>query len=154
VMVSQGQGKFTPVDVRIGRESKGQTEILEGLDVGQKVVVSGQFLIDSEASLRGTVNRLNGPAPAGGARQTAGPTTHRAHGKVENINKDEITLSHDPVPSMQWPAMTMGFKVPAGGVPNNLAVGDMVNFEFQQTKEGSFQITGISPAAGMGDTRK
>ena len=154
VMVSQGQGKFMPVDVRIGRESKGQTEILEGLDVGQKVVVSGQFLIDSEASLRGTVNRLNGPAPAGGARQTAGPTTHRAHGKVENINKDEITLSHDPVPSMQWPAMTMGFKVPAGGVPNNLAVGDMVNFEFQQTKEGSFQITGISPAAGMGDTRK
>jgi len=62
---------------------------------------------------------------------------------------------------MQWPAMTMGFKVPAEGVPKNLAVGDMVNFEFQQTKDGAFQITNISPAgpsmqgmSGMGDTRK
>jgi Cu(I)/Ag(I) efflux system membrane fusion protein len=145
-MVAQGQGKFSPVDVQIGRESNGKTEILKGIDVGQKVVVSGQFLIDSEASLRGTANRLSGPAPADGGKQTAGPTTHRAHGKVENINKDEITFSHDPIPSMQWPAMTMGFKAPAGGVPKSLAVGDMVNFEFQQTKDGAFQITSISPA--------
>jgi Cu(I)/Ag(I) efflux system membrane fusion protein len=155
VMVAQGQGKFSPVDVQIGRESNGQTEILSGLDVGQKVVVSGQFLIDSEASLRGTTNRLSGPAPTAGGKPTAGPTTHRAHGKVENVNKDEITFSHDPIPSMHWPAMTMGFKAPAGGVPNNLAVGDMVNFEFQQTKDGSFQITSISPAGpsmqGMSD---
>ena len=146
VMVAQGQGKFSPVDVQIGRESNGKSEILKGIDVGQKVVVSGQFLIDSEASLRGTANRLSAPARADGGKQTTGPTTHRAHGKVENINKDEITFSHDPIPSMHWPAMTMGFKAPAGGVPKSLAVGDMVNFEFQQTKDGAFQITRVSPA--------
>lgn len=146
VMVAQGQGKFSPIDVETGRESNGQTEILKGLDVGQKVVVSGQFLIDSEASLRGTTTRLSGPAPTDGGKQTAGLTTHRAHGKVENIDKDEITFSHDPIPSMQWPAMTMGFKTPVGGVPKGLAVGEIVNFEFQQTQDGSFQITSISPA--------
>lgn len=155
VMVAQGQGKFSPVDVQTGRESNGQTQILKGLDLGQKIIVSGQFLIDSEASLRGTTNRLSGPVPTEGNQQTAGPTTHRAQGKVEDIDKDEITLSHDPIPSMQWPAMTMGFKVPVAGAPKNLAIGDTVNFEFQQTKDGSFQITSISPAGpsmqGMGD---
>ncbi|MFC5477143.1 efflux RND transporter periplasmic adaptor subunit [Massilia suwonensis] len=153
VMLEQGRGKFMPVEVQIGRESNGQTEVLKGLAAGQKVVVSGQFLIDSEASLRGTTNRLSGPEPAGEGKPSSGPTTHRAHGKVENIDKDEITFSHDPVPSMQWPAMTMGFRVPAGGLPKNLAVGDTVDFEFEQTKDRSFQVTGIVPAA-VGATRK
>jgi Cu(I)/Ag(I) efflux system membrane fusion protein len=59
VMVAQGEGKFAPADVETGVESNGMTEIRKGLEAGQKVVVSGQFLIDSEASLKGTSNRLN-----------------------------------------------------------------------------------------------
>ena len=55
VMVAQGDGKFIAVDVKAGAESNGQTEIVEGLEAGQKVVVSGQFLIDSEASLKGAL---------------------------------------------------------------------------------------------------
>lgn len=72
VMVAEGDGKFRPVDVDIGNEFNGQTEIKRGLEVGQKVVISGQFLIDSEASLRGTATRMEdarqpaGAAPAGG----------------------------------------------------------------------------------------
>ncbi|WP_211454302.1 efflux RND transporter periplasmic adaptor subunit [Collimonas antrihumi] len=60
VMVAQGNGKFSPVDVEIGTETNGQTEIRKGLDAGQQVVVSGQFLIDSEASLKGTETRMEG----------------------------------------------------------------------------------------------
>ena len=63
VIVDQGNGMFGPVDVELGREGNGQTEIHKGLTAGQKVVVSGQFLIDSEASLTGALGRLgNGPA--------------------------------------------------------------------------------------------
>jgi Cu(I)/Ag(I) efflux system membrane fusion protein len=58
VMVAQGDGRFISVDVKVGAESNGRTEIVEGLEAGQKVVVSGQFLIDSEASLKGTSNRM------------------------------------------------------------------------------------------------
>ncbi|HWW07125.1 efflux RND transporter periplasmic adaptor subunit [Collimonas sp.] len=58
VMVAQGNGKFIPTEVEIGNESNGQTEIRKGLGAGQKVVVSGQFLIDSEASLTGTETRM------------------------------------------------------------------------------------------------
>ncbi|MBN8815894.1 MAG: efflux RND transporter periplasmic adaptor subunit [Sphingomonas sp.] len=57
VMLADGKGKFRPAEVRIGREAGGQTEILAGLSAGEKVVASGQFLLDSEASLTGIAAR-------------------------------------------------------------------------------------------------
>jgi Cu(I)/Ag(I) efflux system membrane fusion protein len=53
VMVAGPGGRYRPVEVRLGREGGGRTEILAGLAEGQKVVASGQFLLDSEASLSG-----------------------------------------------------------------------------------------------------
>ena len=64
VIVAQEDGKFAPVDVETGIEAEGRTEIRKGLAAGQKVVVSGQFLIDSEASLKAATTRM-GEAPAG-----------------------------------------------------------------------------------------
>ena len=66
VVVAQGDGRFAPVDVEIGMEANGQTEIRKVLEAGQQVVVSGQFLIDSEASLKGVTARM-GDAPAAAA---------------------------------------------------------------------------------------
>ena len=59
VMLAEDKGKFRPVEVEAGIESNGQTEIKRGLQAGQRVVVSSQFLIDSEASLKGVEVRLN-----------------------------------------------------------------------------------------------
>ncbi len=58
VILADGDGQFRPVAVESGVEQGDQTEILEGLKAGEKVVVSGQFLIDSEANLRGALERL------------------------------------------------------------------------------------------------
>ncbi len=66
VMVIQGDGQFLPVDIERGMEANGQTEVRKGLEAGQSVVVSGQFLIDSEASLKGSLSRMAEP---NGARQ-------------------------------------------------------------------------------------
>ncbi len=63
VMLAKGDGRYHPAEVRTGREGGGQTEILEGLTAGEKVVASGQFLLDSEASLTGIDVR-----PLGGGR--------------------------------------------------------------------------------------
>jgi Cu(I)/Ag(I) efflux system membrane fusion protein len=60
VIVADDATHFRPVLVRIGSEHDGRSEILEGLNVGQNVVASGQFLIDSEATLRGAFNNLAG----------------------------------------------------------------------------------------------
>jgi Cu(I)/Ag(I) efflux system membrane fusion protein len=147
VMVAQGDGKFTPVDVEVGIEANGQTEIRKGLEAGQRVVVSGQFLIDSEASLKGATARMS-EMPVSGSGQPAS-ATHRGQGKVESISKAEITLSHGPMPSLQWGPMTMGFKPPASGVPANIKVGDNVTFEIRQANDGMFEITTIAPAASQ-----
>jgi Cu(I)/Ag(I) efflux system membrane fusion protein len=53
VMLAARDGRYRPAEVRLGREAGGKTEILAGLAEGDKVVASGQFLLDSEASLGG-----------------------------------------------------------------------------------------------------
>jgi len=58
VIVAESDGRFRPVNVETGAQDGGQTEIRSGLALGQRVVVSGQFLIDSEASLKATEARL------------------------------------------------------------------------------------------------
>lgn len=57
VMLAEKKGHYRPAEVRIGRDAGGQTEILAGLSPGEKVVASGQFLLDSEASLSGIAAR-------------------------------------------------------------------------------------------------
>jgi Cu(I)/Ag(I) efflux system membrane fusion protein len=65
VIVADDAKHFRPALVRVGAEHAGRSEILEGLTLGQSIVASGQFLIDSEASLRGAFDNLSG---ANGAR--------------------------------------------------------------------------------------
>jgi len=60
IILSLGAGKFKPVRVRVGLETADRIEILEGLNEGADVVVSSQFLIDSESSLRAALMRMNG----------------------------------------------------------------------------------------------
>ncbi len=58
VLLAEGEGRVRSVDVETGAQGGGQTEIRSGLTAGQQVVISGQFLIDSEASLKATEARL------------------------------------------------------------------------------------------------
>jgi Cu(I)/Ag(I) efflux system membrane fusion protein len=58
VVLALGDGRFQPVDVVTGMSSGGMVEILNGLEAGDKVVVSGQFLIDSESSLQASFLRM------------------------------------------------------------------------------------------------
>ena len=144
VMLAQENGRFRPVEVQTGIESGGQTEVRRGLQAGQRVVVSSQFLIDSEASLRGLEARLN-EAPATPATPAV---RHEGQARVEAIDKTTIMLSHGPIPSLKWGPMTMEFKLPpASAVPRNLEVGDPVTFEFTMETDGVAQLTRLSPMA-------
>jgi Cu(I)/Ag(I) efflux system membrane fusion protein len=60
VIVAADATHFRPALVRVGAEHGGRSEILEGLQSGQEVVASGQFLIDSEANLRSAFDDLAG----------------------------------------------------------------------------------------------
>jgi Cu(I)/Ag(I) efflux system membrane fusion protein len=141
VIVDRGAGRFEPVTVRAGRDQGGRTEILEGIDAGTRVVASGQFLIDSEASLRGVERRMS-PQPQ------AASASHHAEGRLENVHEGTLTVSHGPVPELKWPAMTMDFAAPKGGLPPGLKAGDAVAFDFVQTPAGEFQVTRIERKPG------
>lgn len=148
VMLAEEDGRFRPMDVEAGIESSGQTEIKRGVQAGQRVVVSSQFLIDSEASLRGIEARLNSvpatPAASAAAAAVSAPR-HVGEAKVETITKDAMTLSHGPIPTMKWGPMTMDFKLPPNGVPRNVKAGDRVTFEFYIDKESLPQLTTVTP---------
>ncbi|MES2318854.1 MAG: efflux RND transporter periplasmic adaptor subunit [Pseudomonadota bacterium] len=144
VMLVREGGQFVPVEVELGSEGDGLTEVRKGLSVGQKVVVSGQFLIDSEASLKGVATRMADlPAP----EQDKAAARHHGQGKVEAIGRDEITISHGPIASLRWGPMTMPFKLPPAGLPPNVSVGAPVAFDIRQRTDGSVEIVAIAPTA-------
>jgi Cu(I)/Ag(I) efflux system membrane fusion protein len=149
VIVAEGDGKFAPVEVEVGREAGDQTEITKGLAAGQRVVASGQFLIDSEASLKGVLARMNNAGEsttAGGA--ASGMAKHRGAGVVRDVDGGEVFIQHGAIDSAGMGAMTMGFKAPPGGVPANVKEGARVDFEFSITPQGEFALWSIAPVAG------
>lgn len=66
VVVALGNGRFQPKPVHTGIRNAGRTEILHGLKADEEIVVSSQFLIDSESSLRDAFRKMD-DAPVGGA---------------------------------------------------------------------------------------
>ncbi|MBP2278595.1 MULTISPECIES: efflux RND transporter periplasmic adaptor subunit [Sphingomonas] len=137
VMLALDKGRYRPAEVQIGRESGDDTEILAGLSEGEKVVASGQFLIDSEASLSGVEARPIGAAtPTAAAKPAATGTLYETVGKIEQITANSVTLSHEPVPAIGWPAMTMTFQLPDPKIPRGLKTGDRVRFGFDRPPAG------------------
>lgn len=141
VMLAQKAGGYRPAEVRIGREAKGRTQILAGLVAGEKVVSSGQFLLDSEASLAGLDVRPIDEAPtasSSGDRKTDENVadTYTATGTINAITAQKITLKHGPVPALSWPAMTMGFATKGPAQVRGFKRGDRVTFTFTQSDAG------------------
>ncbi len=147
VILAEGNGKFRPVEVEAGRDSGGMTEIRKGLKSGQHVVASGQFLIDSESSLKSTLSRLE--SSQGGTSGNTESGGHVGTAKVNAIDmqKGKIDLSHGPIPSLKWPAMAMGFSVEDKAQLQDIKPGDEIEFELrgEPNKDDEYVITRIKP---------
>jgi Cu(I)/Ag(I) efflux system membrane fusion protein len=141
VIVALGEGRFRAAPVEVRFESGGQSEIRKGLQAGDKVVLSGQFLIDSEASLSATVARLEG------TQQAVPQEVHKGRGTVSELDaaKGRVELDHEPIPSMQWPKMKMGFLVEDKSQLGALKKGDVVEFELRAKpdQDGNYLISKI-----------
>ncbi|MDE0372672.1 MAG: efflux RND transporter periplasmic adaptor subunit [Rhodospirillales bacterium] len=85
VIVSLGGGRFAGRAVDTGQSASGRTAVLTGLAAGEEVVTSGQFMLDSEVSLRGGLARLEAP-PA----MLAGPDTPLSELPVDATTLAEI----------------------------------------------------------------
>lgn len=79
--------------------------------------------------------------------QMAGKT-HHAIGIIKQIDmaKGNITISHGPIASLQWPAMAMAFAVEDKKSLNKLAEGQKIEFDLAEKTKGQYIITKIAPA--------
>lgn len=130
VMLAEGEGQFRPVEVQPGREAGNKTEVLSGLHEGQQVVVSGQFLLDSEASLRGLVVEPEQPEPP------VAPAPHQAEGTITSLHDGKIGLSHGPFKTLNMPGMTMAFLVADQRLLEGLSEGDRVRVGVREEDKG------------------
>ncbi|MCK9367311.1 MAG: efflux RND transporter periplasmic adaptor subunit [Metallibacterium scheffleri] len=111
VLLDLGDGRMQPRAVRIGRSADGYTEVLAGLKGGERVVTSGQFLIDSEANLNGALQRLTTPpAPRSSAAPDvpAVPVMPASSAPTVPARPSVKPPAQDAMPGMAMPASTKG----------------------------------------------
>jgi len=144
VVLKTASGSFKQQTVEIGIESGDQVEILSGLNVGDTVVISAQFLIDSEASLKASFTRMSPLA-------TPTETTHdipqfEGTGVIEAVQRKNhvLTLTHEPIAALEWPEMTMDLAVDKALSLDNLKKGQRILFVMDKHTENTYIITEIT----------
>ncbi len=139
VVVALGNGRFRVNEVLTGMESGDSVEILAGLDEGDRVVTSAQFLLDSEASLNGGIRRLSENTLP---QERQAPESVLASGRVEAVYPDRrrIRITHGPIDALAWPAMTMEFDVLGATNLDTIQVNQNIRFSLAQQLAGDYAI--------------
>lgn len=135
IVVVRRNGTFMPVEIRTGRDTGDWTQVIAGLESGAEVVASGQFLIDSEASLSGVMARLN---RGNTAEQQAAAQPGSGQGKIVTMDttQGKVTIAHGAIAAMNWPAMTMTFSLRDPVMLRGFKRGDPVAFAVNKQPEG------------------
>jgi RND family efflux transporter MFP subunit len=116
VFVARGKGKFEPRDVQLGVECDNyQVQVLKGLAEGEKIVVSGQFLLDSESRLREAIQKMLEPQAADNAK--ASPAGDDLDMTGMQMDGDSASKAKPKGDDLDMSGMDMGDtpNVPAGG---------------------------------------
>ena len=149
VIVQKGEGRFEPREVKLGARSDTHIEILEGVKEGEPVVIAANFLIDAESNLKAAVGGFGQSGSTGSdqGKPAAKAPSHHAEGTVDEVDAKAgtVSLSHGPIDSLKWPAMTMEFKVANDALLKDLKPGAMVTAEFVERQPGEWVITGVKP---------
>jgi len=153
VVLALGDGRFRPARVETGIEEQGFVEVVGGLNEGEVVVTSGQFLIDSEANLDMSLMRLTSGTAEDEPVQPAvhdhnepameedGPATPSMTISVNGVLQEvlpggnRVRIAHDPVPEIGWPSMTMEFPYGGSQSLSGLAPGTPVRFELTRDSD-------------------
>lgn len=151
VVVAVDDGQFEVREVMTGLESGEFVEVLAGISAGDEVVTSAQFLIDSEASLAGSIRRLESMEALDPEN---GISAVFASGQVEAVEPGSrrLKISHGPIDALGWPSMTMEFPVQAGVNLSQLKPGQEVRVALVQQQAGEYVIEQVlSDATKFGE---
>jgi Cu(I)/Ag(I) efflux system membrane fusion protein len=157
VLVQIKEGRFEPREVKTGARSDTYIEVLSGIKEAEQVVVAANFLIDAESNLKAAVGGFAATpvaseatatptAPTSSVAPTAKAAGHHAEGTVEEVDAKvgTVSVSHGPVASLKWPAMTMEFKVANAALLKTLKPGAKVKIEFVERAPGEWVITSVA----------
>ena len=140
VVVSLGDGTYVVREVISGIESGDWVEIKSGIKPGDEVVTSSQFLIDSEASMAGSIQRLDSSGMMG--RDSDGGVVFGS-GIVKAIDTSarKIRVSHGPIEDLGWAAMTMEFDALPGVDLDSIHIGQNIRFSLLPSEVGDYEIS-------------
>jgi len=152
VLLRLAEGRFEPRTVTLGSRGDNYVEVLAGVAEGEQVVTSANFLIDAESNLQSALRGLGGSQPPAEGhsshsapaepRKTATTVGHQAQGILETINSDgTVSITHEPIASLGWPAMTMDFALANSALAAGIQPGSTVIFEIIERKAGEWVIT-------------
>ncbi|MCB1796931.1 MAG: copper-binding protein, partial [Candidatus Competibacteraceae bacterium] len=141
VIVALGEGRFEARPVKTGIEAGDRVEILSGLKKGEQVVTSAQFLLDSESSIRASIQRLTAPPKPG----------IWAEGVINTVEVDShtVNITHEPIPELNWPTMTMDFPTAQGVDLEQLRPDRKLRFRISEGEDGRYQIDAIEPTGAQ-----
>lgn len=143
VILALGGGKFSAREVVAGMESGDWVEIVSGIEEGDEVVTSGQFLIDSEASLKASFRRMGSDDTASENDAPQEPVT--GMGTVNEIAPDarKLNVSHNPIDALGWPEMTMDFGLTENATLEGVEAGSQIHFTLLKDDTGNYLIDSI-----------
>jgi len=147
VVLALGEGRFKSINVKVGRFDATSAEILSGLNEGDRVVTSAQFLIDSESSKTSDFKRMY-------HEEDSVPDSVWVEATVNSLMSEHrmVNVSHQPISEWDWPEMTMDFKVTESVDLGSLKPGVVVRVQIAKAGNEQFQIIDIrTPSDKEGD---
>lgn len=160
VVLALGEGRFQSVAVTTGRTDDQNIEILQGVQPGDNIVTSAQFLLDSESSKTAEFKRMAQPHGQGGD----GTPMHSESAEAQ-INAVQVTatvhkvlaeqrmlnVTHGPIEAWGWPSMTMNFAVAEGVDLASLRSEQQVQLEVERRGPKQHVITAIKQPTSAGE---
>tara|TARA_R110002049_G_C9178700_1_gene563523 strand:- start:39217 stop:40686 length:1470 start_codon:yes stop_codon:yes gene_type:complete len=151
VILAKGSGRFEPREVVVGMESGDWIEVKSGLEAGEEVVISGQFLIDSEVSTKASFMRMSTTKELDDQENNMAMSEDAAivgMGTITKIYKGEniLKIDHQPIEVLDWPRMEMKFSTEKDNAKidfNALSIGDHIQFEMKKI-DGKYLITTVT----------
>lgn len=133
VVLAYGNGEFKTVEVQLGQTFSDKTQVVSGIEVGDEVVTSAQFLLDSESSKSSDFKRLE-------TRNTEGVEKVWISGVITAVKPNLLTIKHQAVVEWDWPEMTMDFALSEQGLIDGLEVEQNIDFKVLKTANDQYQI--------------
>lgn len=136
VVLALEQGRFKSIAVKLGASDDVHTQVLEGLQQGDVIVSSAQFLLDSESSKTSDFMRMQS--------HTEKPASVWVEARIEEVMVDMgmVKLTHQPIEEWDWPVMTMMFPVNDSVDIGKLKEGLTLHVEISETDD-TWVLSGI-----------